>query len=87
MDMFSPLFYDIVLTFWLVFRYTFPNYSMSHVIITITIIIIIIIIIIMTCIPNARQRITKLTSLNIETMFCLGSMQIGYKKVYGRTEQ
>jgi hypothetical protein len=33
----------------------------------------------------AKQRISKHTSLTIETVFSVGYMQSGYKKVFGRT--
>jgi hypothetical protein len=35
----------------------------------------------------ARQRISKHTSLRIEVVFSMGSVQSGYKDVFGRTEQ
>jgi hypothetical protein len=34
----------------------------------------------------ARQRISKHASLTIQAVFSVGSVQIGYKEVFGRTE-
>jgi hypothetical protein len=35
----------------------------------------------------ARQRISKHASLTIDAVFYLGSVQSGYKKVFGSTEE
>jgi hypothetical protein len=37
--------------------------------------------------PIARQRISKHASLKIEVVFSLGSVQSGYKEVFGSIEE